>query len=440
MSSTTKPNLLFLFPDQWRWDWLGVHDGSDTPYGKIPVNTPNIDRLAARGVRFTQCRTNSPVCSPARSCVAQGKRYESCGTPSNAQYTPRDTPTVYRMLRDAGYHTATCGKSDLFKPDQDDNPTGFLPIMAEYGFTDGIDHRGKGDAIKRAHRGIVEPYTQMLRENDLLETHLDDHPPDTPLRRAAYATPLPNDSYTDDFCGQNGLKLLARAPQDKPWMLWVNFPGPHDPFDPPADMLRQYEGIAFPPPVCPTDNPPTFRDNIKDRPHYAACCSNIDAWVGKLIAHIEARGELNNTVIIFASDHGEMLGDHGQWTKTVPQEGSVHVPLIIAGPGMPEGQTCDDLVELIDISATMLAAAGLDVDPGMDARPVPQLGGKPRDIQLSSLGDWKSVVNKQYKLVVYKTGETLLFDLINDAGETNNLAQAKPDVVERLKVHLPAFG
>ena len=201
-----RPNILLLFPDQWRWDYLGCENG---PYGRVPVRTPTIDRLAARGVRLTQCRTNSPLCSPARACLALMSRYDRCGCPDNDHYTPRDRETVFNLLRDAGYHTMTCGKSDLFKPD-DQPTTGYLPIMDEYGFSAGIDHRGKGDAIQRAKQGKVEPYTAMLRERGLLETHLADHP-DGIGARGPHASPLPDDAHTDSFCGANAIKLPRRG-------------------------------------------------------------------------------------------------------------------------------------------------------------------------------------------------------------------------------------
>lgn len=414
---TNPPNILFLFPDQWRWDWLGCET---SPYGKVPVQTPAIDELAAQGVRFSGCRTNAPVCSPARGCFATGRRYHNCRVASNRDYTPTDVPTVFALLRDAGYHTATCGKSDLFKPHQEPTQTGFLPIMEDYGFTDGIDHRGKGDAIVRARKGIDEPYTLMLRQRGLLETHLGDHPAG-PLDRPAGPTPLPRDAYTDDFCGQNAVTLLERAPTDKPWCLWVNFPGPHDPYDPPAEVLERYRDVDFPAPVNPTDQPPAHRDPAKDRPNYAACCSNIDEWASRILQAIEARGERDNTIVIFASDHGEMLGDHGRWQKSTWHEASIRVPLIVAGPGITPGKHTDTPVELIDIAATMLAFAGVDVPGEWDARALTGvLDGSTdqhRDFAVSQLGNWRCITSNAWKYIEQRDGTTRFIDLANDPSE-----------------------
>ncbi len=423
MNENPQPNILLLFPDQWRWDWLGCEI---SPYGRVPVQTPHIDRLAREGLRLSGCRSNSPVCSPARGCLAQGLRYHRAQVASNEYSTPLHNPSIFRLLREAGYHTMTCGKSDLFKPLPDATQTGFLPIMDALGFSDGIDSRGKGDSINRARKGIDEPYSLMLRERGLLNLHLDDHPAQ-PLDRAAYPTPLPRDAYTDDFCGQNALRLLERAPAGKPWLLWVNFPGPHDPYDPPAEVLARYDGIGFPAPVNPNHASPAHRNPVADRRHYAACCSSIDDWVGRLLGEVERRGERDNTLIVFASDHGEMLGDHGRWAKSIWFEGSIRVPLILAGPGVAEGHSTA-IVELIDVAATLLDIGGVNPPDTWDARTLRPLlqdaSAAHRDFAVSQLKDWRCLTTNEWKLVETGSGEgeTLLFNLVADPAELNNVA------------------
>jgi len=422
------PIFLFLFPDQWRWDWLGCEE---SPYGKVPVQTPNIDHLATSGVRLSGCRTNAPVCAPARACLSLGVRYHRCEVPGNSACTPPERGTFFRHLREAGYHTATCGKSDLFKPMQEPSRTGYLPVMDALGFSDGIDHRGKGDAVKRGRNGIDEPYTFMLRERGLLQTHLDDHP-EQALNRAAYPTPLPRDCYTDDFCGQNAVKLLERAPKDQPWCLWVNFPGPHDPYDPPAEHLTRYEGVTFPPAIDPTDAPPPYRNAPVDRLHYAACCSNIDDWVGRIIEAVKERGELDDTIIIFSSDHGELLGDHGRWGKSAFYESSIRVPLIMAGPGIAQGEESETPVELIDLAATILDFAGEEVPREWDSRslrPVLEDPARPhRDHAIAQLGNWRCVTTNEWKYVERKEKPAQLFDLRNDPEEMHNVLEQNPRI------------
>ncbi|MEM6552920.1 MAG: sulfatase-like hydrolase/transferase [Planctomycetota bacterium] len=435
-----RPNILFLFPDQWRWDFLGHHDGSNTPFGNAPVHTPHLDALAQRGTRFTQCRTNSPLCSPARACLAQGLRYPRCGVRDNGQLTPTppDAPaTVFRLLRDAGYHTMTCGKSDLFKPDSTDNPTGYLPIMNDLGFADGIDHRGKGNAIQRARHGIAEPYTLMLKERGLLQTHLDDHP-SAPLTRPARPTPLPIDAHTDTFAAQSAHALLERAPSDQPWCLWVNFPGPHDPYDPPADIVSHYHDTPFPPPVNPQPKPDDHRNAAIDRPHYAAACTHLDTLIGQLLTTLGQRGEADQTLVLFASDHGEMLGDHGRWYKSTWHDPALHVPCIAAGPGVPANTAIDYPVELIDLSATLLAAADLPVPDTWDAQPLPFPGSTPRTHTHSALANWQSITTPTHKLVLHDDQPTHLFDLQADPAEQHNVIEHDPQTADHIRTFLPA--
>jgi len=435
------PNLLFVFPDQWRWDWLGCHDGADTPYGDVPVRTPNLDRLAARGVRFTQCRTNSPICAPARACLSQGVRYERCGVPGNGYNTPIDSDTIFRRLRDAGYRTACTGKTDLQKHGLFKGLDGWTSAIGQLGFVESANQCGKWDAINSGRHRPADVYMASLHASGHVSTHLADYDARRADREAGtistFPTPLPRRHCTDDFCGQQALNMLTRWPTDPtgehaaPWMLWVNFPGPHEPFDPPAELMRRYDGVGFPPPIdWPDDADP--QDHQQLRRNYAAMCEGIDEWVGRLIDAIDARGELDDTLIVFASDHGEMLGDHGKWYKGIADEGSVHVPLIVAGPGVPEGETRDDLVELIDIGATLLAAAGLDVPDAMDARPLSIHGGTPRDVQLSALQNWRMACDGRWKLVLTHGEPTWLYDLHADPGETVNLADENPAEVERL--------
>jgi arylsulfatase A-like enzyme len=437
------PNILFLFPDQWRWDWLGHHDGAASPYGDIPVRTPNLDALAARGTRYTQCRTNSPLCAPARACLAQGLRYERCGVPSNGHDTPGHADTVFKRLRGSGYRTAITGKADLQKHGGFKGLDGWTRGMGRLGFTDSTNQCGKWDAINSGSERPADPYMASLHSAGLAELHVADYAKRNKQRQqqnslATWPSPLPREHCTDDFCGAAALRYLQTWPQPDdraepaPWMLWVNFPGPHEPFDPPAQLQQRYDGIDFPPPVAVPDNADP-QDHQQLRRNYAAMCEGIDEWVGKLLAAVEARGETDRTLVVFASDHGELLGDHGRWYKNTWHEGSVHVPLILAGSGVAAGQTRDQPVELIDIAATMLDAAGQPTPDAWDARSL--LTAEPRQVQHAALGSWRMVSDGRHKLVI--DGEdTLLFDLDADPAETQNLADTHPDQVTRLRQHL----
>lgn len=431
---TSQPNILFLFPDQWRWDWLGCET---SPYGDVPVRTPHIDALAQRGVRFTECRTNSPLCSPARACLATGVRYEQCGVPTNEYDVDPARTTVFQLLRNQGYRVGTCGKNDLHKKTKWKGRDGWTQLLGQYGFTEAIDQSGKLDAAhngKTEHGGPHCSYTNYLHSLGMFDTHSEDY-----RRRAAEASaatapwpsPLAREHYTDDFCGRMALQLLDGFPQEGPWMLWVNFPGPHDPFDPPRELQKRYDGITFPPPVDPSD---TWRNHVgvdhqQLRQNYAACCEGIDEWVGRIIDAVAQRDELDNTIVIFSSDHGELLGDHGRFTKTTWHEGSVHVPLVVAGPGVDRGRVDNRLVELIDLSSTMLETAQIDQPDDWEARSV---FGEPRKVQLSSLTVWRMAYDGRYKRVDTEGESPALYDLKENPQETENIAANHGDVMARL--------
>lgn len=443
-----RPNLLFLFPDQLRWDWIGCQ-------GSVSVRTPHIDALAARGVRFSECRSNSPLCGPARACLAMGRRYGRTGVWGNGEDVPRDAVTCFRLLREAGWHTMTCGKNDLHKGTGDFDVSGWTARLGDYGFSAAIDQRGKMNSGTAA--GWDQPsdyYTQWLEQRGLRRLHHEDY-----MRRreearhyaSTWPSPLPRESYCDDVTGAAALKLLEAAPAGKPWLLWVNFPGPHDPFDPPAELQRRCDGVSFPMPVKPTTTMVNPRgetvalDHQQLRRNYGACIEGIDEWVGRIVRAVERRGEMENTVIVFSSDHGEMLGDHGRFQKSVPWEGSVHVPLIVAGPGVARGKVSDALVELVDVSATLLDLAGLTVPEDWDSRslrPVlAQSDHEHRDAQCAMLKRWRMVCDRRWKLVEYRDGEPALYDRPADPDELHNVAARHPETAARLGERLrQTFG
>ncbi len=434
------PNILFLFPDQWRWDFLGCGEE------RIPVRTPNIDALAARGVRFTQCRSNSPVCAPARACLVQGLGYDRCGVPDNSVDTDANLPNYMKQLQAAGYQTAGCGKFDLFKPTRFRGLEGWTDRLGTIGFDRGYDQSGKMDC---ARNGWPEPqdfYAAHLHKQGLMEQHAQDYKRRWQIKESgaigAWPSPLPTADHTDEFTAANALRLLDELSTDQPWYLWVNFPGPHDPFDAPPEYRRRYDDVDLPMPVRP--DPEANADEVMhQRRGYTACCEHIDELCGRIIAKVAQRGELDQTLIIFASDHGEMLGDHGRWAKSVPQEGSMHVPLIAAGPGVAgAGRTCDGLVELIDLAATITESAGAQPVDGWDSRSLaPMFAGQTdrhRAITLSGLRDWRAAFDGRYKLIMRNGKRDAVYDLHADPGETRNVIDSVDGaLIDRLESAMP---
>jgi arylsulfatase A-like enzyme len=421
------PNILFLFPDQLRHDFVEPDSG-------IPVRTPNLKRLVAGAVRFTRAVTPAPLCAPARACLASGMEYDRCGVPSNQRNYPLNAPTFYQALRTAGYHVMGCGKFDLHKPELDWGLDG-QRLIREWGFSAGVDNEGKHDGTRsyvKAGRPMG-PFMAYLEKLGLARVHVADYE-----RRkghgATFATPLSDEAYGDNWIARNGLALLDAAPRNKPWFLQVNFNGPHDPWDITASMEKRWRGVSFPQPNrCDQLDPETHE---RVRQNYAAMIENIDARVGELIDKVRRRGELANTLIAFSSDHGEMLGDHNLWAKRHPYHGSAGVPLVLAGPDVRKGFRSDAPATMLDLTATFLDYAGVSRAASMDSRSLrPLLKGATaahREYVLSGMDLWRLVMDRQYKYVKGYGAGPMLFDLNNDPEENENLATARPDIAERM--------
>jgi len=448
-----RPNFLFLFPDQHRHDWLGINP-------EVPVPTPNLTRMAARGVNFTRAFSPSPVCAPARACLATGMEYDRCRVASNKVNLPLDSPTYYRSLRDGGYRVLGCGKLDLHKASYSWGVDGRGSVK-EWGFSDAIDSCGKGNGVGSY---LVD---QPVGPKDPYYAYLDAQRP--PMGRACaedlafrYAdrerrlwgytgpSPLDDDHYCDNWLARNGIELLDAVPRGEPWHLVVNFVGPHPPMDITQRMERLYRGPnrvidGFPQPHA-YEGPFDERLNLRIRQNYAAMIENIDRWLGLYLMKLAERGELGNTIIVYSSDHGEMLGDHGRWGKSVPYQASAGVPLLVMGPGVRQGHTSDALVSVMDLAATFLDYGERPIPEHMDSRSLrPLLEGATDDHRehvLSGLGDWRLAFDGRHKYIEGFRGENLLFDLEQDPNEDVNLAADAPTVVKRLLAELPerAYG
>jgi len=439
-SGSRRPNILLFFPDQLRYDWIGGNP-------QIPVRTPNLDWIARHGVRFDRAVVASPLCAPSRACLASGKEYDRCRVPSNAYDYPLDQPTFYAMLRESGYHVMGCGKFDLHKATLDWGLDG-KRLLKEWGFSDGIDNAGKLDAVRSGAKVPKDPYMAFLHREGLAEIHVKDYERRRGDHRSysvTEPTPLPEHAYCDNWLAENGLKLLRQAPRNQPWFLQVNFTGPHAPMDITRQMERTCRDRTYPQPNrCKVLTPEI---HVAIRQNYSAMVENIDRWVGRFLELVEQRGELDSTLIVFSSDHGEMLGDQNRWGKSVPYHPSVSVPLLVAGPGVQQGLRSEAVVSVMDLAATFLDYAGVRRPDDMDSRSLrPVLEGKAQHHRrwvLSGLGSWRMVWDGRYKLITgfdpdspnpvkAEQPRLLLFDLQADPLENHNLAAERPEVVASL--------
>lgn len=444
----SRPNLLLLIPDQHRWDF-----GPWNP--QSPLRMPNLANLAARGVQFDQAIVNSPLCAPMRASLASARSYGSCGVTDNGNDYPPELPTFYQQLRGAGYQVCGTGKFDLHKVSGGWGLDG-QNSLADWGFTQGIDNEGKWDGY-RNYRDTGEaqgPYYKFLVENGLAEAHCQDFErrgrdySDGRDYGSTFPTTLPDFAYGDNWIGRNTIDILRELPEGQPWFMQVNFTGPHEPQDITSSMWESCQGTEHPGPLASTQHDAEFHNRA--RQNYGAMLENIDARIGEIIAAIERRGELENTVIIYTSDHGDMLGDHDEWQKSRPWQSAVAVPLIVAGPGVSEGRKSSALIQMFDLAATFIDYAGADPVPDMDARSIRPVLEDParghRDVLFSGLryhggytgvsaqhpSDryiWDLAFDGRFKLV-HQHGYGLapqLFDLESDPAETNDLAASQPE-------------
>ena len=432
------PNILLFFPDQHRYDWTGANP-------QLPLRTPNFDAIRKRGIQFRRAIAASPLCAPSRACLASGKEYDRCRVASNSVDYPLDQTTYYQLLRASGYHVAGCGKLDLHKKTRDWGLDG-KRLLKEWGFSDGVDSEGKHDAVNSGAVKPMGPYMAYLHERGLAAAHVEDFK----RRRnasATFPTPLPEEAYSDNWLANNGLELMRRFPKGEPWHLAINFTGPHEPMDITRRMEQGARGRTYPQPHLNTEFP--GETHLAIRQNYSAMVENIDRWVGIFLDEVRRRGELDNTLMVYSSDHGEMLGDHNRWGKSVPYQQSIGVPLAVAGPGIKAGVTSDALVSVLDLTATFLDYAGIARPNDMDSLSLRPLlegrTGRHRQFLRSGLGHWRLVWDGRHKLIrgfhpeasrpgmaQQPEAPLLLFDHESDPQEDRNIAADSYAAVKRL--------
>ncbi|RIK39717.1 MAG: hypothetical protein DCC55_17255 [Chloroflexi bacterium] len=421
-----RPNLLFLMPDQLRADFLGC-------YGADFVSTPNIDRIAAQGVRYNRAYSTSPICVPARASLLTGYSAIRTGVTDNGLWLRPDhascgMPTWPELLSANGYYTAAVGKMH------------FYPWDDRLGF----QYRVIAEDKRWLH--IRDDYYHFLRDHGHRKLHGNEHE-GYYGNRGAIVNRLPWELSVDHFVGQEACRFLRTYGREAPFALMVGFPGPHCPYDPNEEFLQQIDPDAMPAAIPEAFGAaPLLRQrNIdgnrrpwngvdyteftaehkrKIRTHYAALVHQIDHEVGAILATLDEMGLAENTVVLFASDHGDYLGDHNLIGKGSFFETSIHVPLIVHEPDMSGAATCDDLVELLDITATLLHCAGCAAPAPLDSIPLPGVASpheRRRKFLVGATSDGWMVYDGVWKLAKYSTGEQLLFNLADDPTEQRNL-------------------
>lgn len=433
-------NILFLMPDQLRHDFLSC-------YGADFIETPHIDSIGEQGIRYPNCYSGSPICVPARTTLLTGMNAIRTGVLDNLHglrldHDQAEVRTWPQLLSDAGYNTAGIGKMH------------FYPWDARHGFDRRIICEDKLWAF------IRDDY--YLKERGLKKYTWKEYGGYAKNFGSAY-TDIPWEHSWDRYTGKETCRFIEEYNERQPFAIMVGFPGPHDPYDPSDDFPVKYDPEDMPAPIPAAAGDPTGLEARRTREYkevgmdlgqfteqharinrarYAGLIKQIDHEVGAILESLRKRGMLENTVVIFSSDHGDLLGDHGMPGKALFFEGSAHVPLLVRMPGGPQGAVCKDLVELRDITATMLKVGGCEIPANMDAQAIPDLGlhdASPRERIFGFLrGGWM-VFDGRWKLCRYYAGSgPLLYDLKSDPQELDNVANdpANRDTLNQLDAEL----
>ncbi len=380
-----RPNILWICTDQQRWDSLGC-------YGNRFVHTPAVDHLAESGIVFEHCYSQSPVCTPSRASFLTGRYPRTTRCRQNGQDIPAEEVPVTRMLADNGYTCGLSGKLHL---------SACNPVVCK-------DTERRIDDGYSSFWWSHDPFDQWTgNQYQAWLRSIGVHSRYTLHPKSKWVCTGPPAEFTQAaWCADRAIDFIeSQSSRDNPWLFSVNPFDPHHPFDPPEECLKRYEAFLDDIPLPnyvdgELDNKPVYQqadhcgaygdparwpgaqmspfDHRMIRAAYWAMCDNVDAQVGRILNALEKTGQMNNTIVIYTSDHGEMLGDHGIYCKgPYFYDCAIRVPLIISWPEMIQPGQSSALVELTDLAPTILDAVGLQHHSGMQGRSLwPLLSGE----------------------------------------------------------------
>jgi arylsulfatase A-like enzyme len=414
-----KPNILLLMTDQQRFDTINAA-------GYEFMQTPNLDRLTREGCLYRHAYTPNPICLAARHNVLTGLPARYHGFPDNVQtsVTRQDLPTLPRILSDSGYDTRVVGKMH-FRPARRHNGFLKMELMEELPNTREEDE-----------------YAMYLKEVGL--GHIQNiHG----VRNLLYMLPqrslIPQEHHGTKWVADRSIDFIRSNNGRQPFFLWTSWIAPHPPFDVTDEFADMYEDAEIPEPyVSNTPLAALTQENAmlgdipsdvylrRMREVYYAAISMVDEQVGRILDTLEDIGQLDNTMIIFVSDHGEFLGDYGLYQKWNPYDVCTRIPFIVRYPKkLKPGVIVENFIDLNDILPTVLDVAELDYPADF---PLPgeslfsRSPEKDRTWQYVEYAEnnrrWISVRNESHKYnYYYGGGFEQLFDMQNDPHETTNL-------------------
>ena len=477
-----RPNVIIFCVDEMRADHLACA-------GNPIVQTPNLDRIAARGTVFSRAYCNNPICMPARASMFTGLLPRDHGVRINGQSLRTDLPLLPQVLADQGYRTHAAGKLHLtpWVPKVTPPDAARFPECIAYWNSGAIrefpvPYYGfqTVDFVGGHTSYAYGPYAQWLKERGASRELLT---PSKALDTSAgaplcYKMGLPEELHYNRYIADSTIRLIEESGTEgaPPFFVWCSFPDPHCPIAPPSPYCEMYdpgqvqsparrEGeVADLPPVygrvLSGELKPNGTDNtgITDE-HWRemialtyGMVSHVDAEVGRILEALQRTGTIDNTVLVFVSDHGDMMGDHGLlWKAFYTFRGCINIPLIVAAPGMIGGRATEALASQIDLMPTILDLCGLPI-PGSDWTEVETtfergsvmplrtypgsslkglLDGSTENIRDSVVIEnddptagyqVRTLVTQTHRIGIYPgTGDGELFDLQHDPDELHNL-------------------
>ena len=452
-----RPNILWICTDQQRYDTIRA-------LGNPHINTPCIDNLVGEGVSFTQAYAQSPVCTPSRAAFLTGRYPRTTKCRQNGQAMPPNEKLISRLFADAGYTCGLAGKLHLAT---------CANGVVETRIDDGYEvfhwsHHPQPDWPENA-------YTQWLHSKGTSWEELYSGASTDYIKHG-----VPEEFNQTTWCAEKTIEFI-REQKGEPWFFSYNCFAPHHPFDPPAEFLARYNPADMPLPKTKTgelENKTTYqrldgqfahndpnaydmakmtnRDRQEITAAYYAMVELIDKQVGRMASALEETGQLENTIVIFMSDHGEMLGDHGFYLKGPHfYDEAVRVPLVFSWKDRFQTDLrADCLMELIDIAPTLLEAAGLEIPEYIQGRTLLPIllgqapAGQHRDYVFSEYYNaWthkhsygSMLRTREEKVVVYHgTDQGELYDLKSDPDEFENLWSDASHVERKMRMMKACF-
>ncbi|MBS1815061.1 MAG: sulfatase-like hydrolase/transferase [Acidobacteria bacterium] len=432
------PNILWICTDQQRFDTI---QGLSNPL----IKTPNLQKFMAESVTFTNTFVQCPICSPSRASFLTGRYPHVTGLRANGQKIRETERLVPRILADFEYNCGLAGKLHLSPCFGGRNESRIDDGYSLFWWSHDVSDQWPGQ----------NQWYNWLDKNGVKI-------PPPPKHSEVWGMPISPQYTQTAWCSDMAIQFMRQQRLFNPWLMSVNIFQPHHPFWPTEEYLSHYDPAKMPAPAYKQgelDNKPKFqRDDNKgayggvavsfaktsDEEHrkitaaYYAMIEQVDTEVGRMLKTLEETGQADDTIVIFMSDHGEMLGDHGMYLKgPYFYDCLTRVPLIIRWPKkFKAGLKVDALVEMIDLAPTLIHAAGLPIPSGMQGQSLmPLLTGETTEHRDSTFTEYfdanalynpppicASVRTKKWKLSLYNnlnTGE--LYDLEKDPGEYNNL-------------------